>query len=91
MKASDQQIRDLFDRCQSEQDQVSNAILGEEVQGYPVCMLNIMEHSILERVAGKQGYKSDPVNVYRAAIENAAVNMVDQWIPENPLSIGTHG
>lgn len=90
-KVCDQKIRDLFDARQSEQSQVSNAILGAETQGYPVCMLNIMEHAVLEHIAGKQGYKNDPINVYRAAIENAGANMVDQWIPENPLTIGAHG
>lgn len=91
MIPSDQTIRSLFDEMQARHPRVMRALAGEPAGGYPLWMLNIMEHAHLERIAGKPGYRNDPVGVYRAAQERIGVDFIDQWIPDNPLSMGDHG
>jgi hypothetical protein len=62
-------------------------------QGIPSWMLHIMEHSHIERMAGINpgGYVRDPVNTYIACQRAAGVCMIDQFIPENPLTMGDTG
>jgi len=78
----------------SEQARLSlDTILQRPVQGIPCWMLHIMNHEHLERLAGAgQGaYVRDPDAVYTAAQRNAGVCMIDQYIPENPLTMSTAG
>jgi len=61
--------------------------------GVPNWMIHVMEHSILERLAGAQpgDYVRDPERVYLDAQRTAGACLIDQYIPENPLTIGSHG
>ena len=70
-----------------------DTILQKPVKGIPAWLINPMEHGIIDRLAG------EPEGTYRRAYEptylkmlrNAGCCMVDQYIPNNPLSMGSHG
>ncbi len=70
-----------------------DTIYQRPTQGIPSWLLNIMEHSIIERLAGVQPgeYARNPVDVYRAMQVAIGTCLMDQWIPENPISMGEHG
>lgn len=57
--------------------------------------INDMQWSHLEDLSGnpRGSYERDPVRVYREFQLAAGVGFIDQWIPENPLSMKgqTHG
>ncbi len=63
------------------------------VKGIPAWFINPMEHAHIERLAGAGpgDYKRDPHKVYLRALVNVGVCAIDQFIPENPLSMGGHG
>jgi uroporphyrinogen decarboxylase-like protein len=48
---------------------------------------------MIDRIAStpEGTYKQDPVSTYRKMLGNIGCCLVDQWIPENPLSMGTFG
>jgi hypothetical protein len=70
-----------------------DAIMQKPVKGIPSWLINPMEHSIIERLAGVApgDYAAKPVETYLAMQKNAGTCMIDQWIPENPLTMGSHG
>jgi hypothetical protein len=61
--------------------------------GIPNIGANIMEHSVIERLAGcREGeYSRDPYGVYIKMQRNMGASMIDQYIPDNPLSMGNRG
>lgn len=61
--------------------------------GLPTWMLNVMEWSHLDYFSGNPpgSYQNDPVRVYREFSLKTGVCFIDQWIPENPLSMGDQG
>jgi hypothetical protein len=61
--------------------------------GIPVGTTHFMEHSVLERIAGAPmgSYRRHPYDVYLKMLLNAGVCMVDQFIPDNPLTMGAQG
>ena len=65
----------------------------KKTQGIPTGIFHIMEHSIIERLAcaGSGDYRKDPFGVYMRMLENVGVNMVDQMLADNPLSMGEKG
>ena len=62
-------------------------------RGIPTWMLNDMQWSHLESFSGQPpgSYERDPARVYLAFQQAAGVCYIDQWIPENPLSMKTWG
>lgn len=70
-----------------------DTIYQRPTRGIPSWLLNIMEHSIIERLAGVAPgeYARNPVEVYRRMQVAIGTCLMDQWIPENPLSMGVHG
>ncbi|NLF22683.1 MAG: hypothetical protein GX590_05915, partial [Lentisphaerae bacterium] len=62
-------------------------------RGIPTWMLNDMQWSHLESFSGHPpgSYERDPARVYLAFQQAAGVCYIDQWIPENPLSMKTWG
>lgn len=93
---TDEEIRELFTRQNKRHENIISAIEGENAGGYPITSVYIMEHSELNRLAAENGmespdYVSDYKEVYRRALLAMGVNWVDQWIPDNPLSMGAHG
>jgi hypothetical protein len=55
--------------------------------------LNVMEHAQLERLAGAPpgSYPAEPESVYLRAQLNSGACSIDQWIPRNPLTMGSRG
>jgi len=70
-----------------------DTILRKPARGIPSWLLNLMEHAHLERLAGAQpgDYKKHPEEVYLACQRALGTCLLDQYIPENPLSMGDHG
>jgi len=55
--------------------------------------MNIMEHGVIEKLAEtpEGSYKKNPRETYLKMQKNIGVCMIDQYIPENPLSMETSG
>lgn len=70
-----------------------DAILGRPTDGIPTWIFHPMEHKYIERVAGTEpgSYVARPEEVYLACQHAAGVCMIDQFIPTNPLSMGSSG
>jgi hypothetical protein len=70
-----------------------DTILQKPTRGIPAWVVHIMEHSVIERLAGAQPgeYRRDPTRVYLAMLDAIGVCLVDQFIPDNPLTMGDHG
>lgn len=70
-----------------------DTILRKPVQGIGVWLINPMEWRMIDRLADvpEGTYKAQPRATYRRMLVNSGCCMVDQWIPENPLSIGAKG
>lgn len=65
----------------------------EKTNGIPTGLVHFMEHAVIERLACSHpgDYKKDPYGVYIRMLENIGVNMVDQMLADNPLTIGERG
>jgi len=70
-----------------------DVIDGRPATGIPTWLINPMEWEMIDRLAGAPpgSYRHDPIATYTRMQERSGVCMVDQWIPENPLTIGAHG
>jgi len=70
-----------------------DTIYQKPTKGIPSWLINPMEHSIIERLAGARAgeYRKRPHEVYREMQIAVGTCLMDQWIPENPLSMGVHG
>lgn len=88
---TDELITETFDRLNAQHARITDTIAGQEVCGYPTGFMNIMEHAFLERISGLPRYKDDYLNVYRTAQEKMGVDFIDQWIPDNPLTMQEDG
>ncbi len=62
-------------------------------RGIPSWILNDMQWSHLEALSGNPpgSYEKEPVRVYREFSLASGVCFIDQWIPENPLSMRDQG
>ena len=93
---TDQEIRALFESQNARHKRVTMSIAGENPGGYITSSINIMKHSQLNRLAARNGMKDpdyvhDPVNVYRRAQQEIGAEAIDQWIPDNPLTMQDQG
>jgi hypothetical protein len=72
---------------------VMDTIMRKPSSMIPIALLHIMQHSVIERIAKvlPGSYEKDPVHVYLKAQKNMNVDIIDQFIPENPLSMGDYG
>ncbi|MGC8861751.1 MAG: uroporphyrinogen decarboxylase family protein [Armatimonadota bacterium] len=70
-----------------------DTIYQRPTKGIPSWLINPMEHSIIERLAGAQpgDYVKRPREVYRDMQIAVGTCLMDQWIPENPLSMSERG
>lgn len=70
-----------------------DTIQQKTVKGIPGWLLNIMEHDHIDRIAGVEPgtYRKKPVETYIAMQESLGTCLLDQFIPENPLSMGGQG
>jgi len=81
------------DQWQENAQLALDTIALRPTRGLTSWMLNIMEWNVLERLADALpgDYEREPERVYRAAQLSGGVGFIDQWIPRNPLTIGSHG
>ena len=70
-----------------------SAINREPTKGIPIRSMNIMEHNVIERLAGvpEGNYKNHPHETYLQMQRNIGVCMLDQYIPDNPLEMDITG
>ena len=70
-----------------------DTIAMRPVRGIPTWILNDMQWSHLETLSGNPpgSYPKEPVRVYREFSLKTGVCFIDQWIPENPLSMKDQG
>ena len=70
-----------------------DTILGCPTSGVPSWMLHIMDHGALERLAGRPpgSYTEDPEGTYLDCQRAIGTCLLDQYIPRNPLTMGSHG
>ncbi len=70
-----------------------DTILGKPATGIPAWFINPMEHRMIDRIARvpEGSYLLRPEPTYRQMLINAGCCLVDQYIPENPLSMGRFG
>ena len=70
-----------------------DTILRRPTEGVPGKTLFLMQHAHIERLAGvgPGDYVRDPESVYLAMQRAVGTCLVDQWIPENPLTMGDAG
>lgn len=75
------------------QQHALDVLLRKPVKGIGIWLINPMEWRMIDRLAGEpEGtYQRDPIPTYRKMLLNSGCNLIDQWIPTNPLSIGAHG
>lgn len=62
-------------------------------KGIPSWLIHPMEHAIIDRLAGvpEGTYPKKPVETYLQMQRNNGACMIDQFIPQNPLSMGARG
>ncbi len=70
-----------------------DTILGKATPGIGIWLINAMEWRMIDRLAGaSEGtYAKRPRETYRRMLVESGVCFVDQWIPENPLTMREHG
>ncbi len=70
-----------------------DVLLGKPVRGIPTWQIYPMEWRMIDRLAGvpEGTYERDPVPTYRQMLVNSGCCLLDQWIPDNPLSMGARG
>ncbi|MDF1515491.1 MAG: uroporphyrinogen decarboxylase family protein [Anaerolineae bacterium] len=70
-----------------------DSIAMRPTQGIPTWMINVMEWSHLETFSGHPpgSYQNEPVKVYLDFMRATGISYIDQWIPENPLTMAADG
>lgn len=70
-----------------------DTILQKPTRGIPSWLIHLMEHSHIERLPGARpgDYVKDPESVYLACQRAIGTCLLDQYIPENPLTMGDRG
>jgi hypothetical protein len=70
-----------------------DTIFQQPTCGIPTCMVHIMQHTYIERLAGTcpGSYRWDPDGVYLAMQRNIGACLLDQYLAENPLTMGDAG
>ncbi len=68
-------------------------ILRKPTKGIPVFFCNVMEHDHIDRIAGVPPgtYRERPEETYIAMQKALGVCLLDQYIPNNPLTMGSEG
>ncbi|HPO52250.1 MAG TPA: uroporphyrinogen decarboxylase family protein [bacterium] len=70
-----------------------DTIYKKPAKGIPSWVIHPMEHSVIDYLAGEEPgtYVKNPRQTYLKMQKNVGTCMIDQYIPENPLSIGSRG
>ncbi len=86
-------FHDFTGQWQANAQLARDTIELKPVKGIPAWMINDMQWSHLDELTGNPpgSYAKDPVRVYREFQLAVGCCMIDQWIPENPLSMRDQG
>ncbi len=70
-----------------------DTILGKPTKGIPSWLIHSMEHRIIDRLADvpEGTYRKKPETTYLQMQRKIGTCLLDQYIPENPLSMGDIG
>lgn len=70
-----------------------DTILHKPAKGIPSFFVNVMEHDHIDRIAGVPPgtYRRKPEETYIAMQRNLGICLLDQYIWNNPLSMGSDG
>ncbi len=70
-----------------------DTILGKKTQEIPAWLIHVMGYEHIERLAGAGPgeYLKDPERVYLDMQKNVGTALLDQYLWNNPLSMGEHG
>jgi len=70
-----------------------DTILHKPTKGIPSWHIHVMQQSFIERIAGvgPGEYRKDPDAVYLAYLRALDTCLLDQYIPDNPLTMGDRG
>ena len=81
------------DQWQANAQLALDTIALRPTRGIPSWLLNDMQWSHLETLSGNPpgSYEKEPVRVYREFSLKSGVCFIDQWIPNNPLSMRDQG
>ncbi len=81
------------DRWQTNAGLALDTIAMRPTREIPTWLFQTMQWSQLESLSGNPpgSYPKDPVRVYRDFMLKSGVSFLDQWIPENPLSMKDQG
>lgn len=93
---TEQEIIDLYDSMAEQHPEVIAAIAGENLNGYPTCLCNIMSKKELNRLAAMAGmkdpdYETNQIRVYNMAQRAIGTDLCDQWLPFNGMDMGEQG
>ena len=93
MPANTSGFNAFVDQWQENAQLALDTIALRPTRGIPAWMLNDMQWSHLEMLSGNPpgSYAKDPVRVYREFSLKSGACFIDQWIPENPLSMKDQG
>jgi len=81
------------ERLSSTAQLAMDTLMLKSVSGIPTWLINPMEWKMIDRIACEPTgtYERDPIPTYLKMLINCGCCMVDQWIPDNPLSMGESG
>ena len=70
-----------------------DTITRQPTEGIPAWLLNVMDHAHIGRLAGlaDDSYLKEPEETYLAMQRALGVCLMDQYLWDNPLSMGGHG
>jgi hypothetical protein len=70
-----------------------DTLSGQPTRGIPTWLINPMEHGHIDRLAGvpEGEYRRQPEPTYLAMQKAVGTCLLDQFIPTNPLTMGSHG
>ncbi|MBR6764849.1 MAG: DNA polymerase I, partial [Clostridia bacterium] len=90
---TEEEIVSLMDEMAEMHPDVVSAIAGENTDGYPTALCNIMSKKELNRLAALDGmenpdYEHNQVEVYNRAQHYIGIEHCDQWLPFNGMDMG---
>jgi len=80
--------------CYKEKNKlVMDTIQLKKTKGIPTCLVNIMQHDYLDKIANAEpgSYCKNPEEVYLTAQRNLGASLMDQYLVFNPLEMGREG
>ena len=86
-------FQEWTDRWEENAQLAWDTLAMRPTRGIPTWLFQTMQWSQLETLSGNPpgSYPKEPVRVYREFMLKSGVCFLDQWIPENPLSMKDQG